>query len=469
MNLLITDDEPLIHVSIEYSLKELGDPTLQVFHAANGAEMLRVMEEQDIDIALVDIRMPGMDGLTAIDTARKRWDKTHYYIMSGFSEFEYAREAVRLQVTDYLLKPLSSEQLSAILEQVRQEKDREAEQIREAMHAWLAGTLHKHDVSALYAQSCFSAVLLCCCDSPREELRNRLPKVPENAGPGLVTIPCREGQLMLLYGRDRDRVKAVLRGLSAEKLPEDLTCFATQVSEDPGVLGKDMHRILDLFPIRVFRGTGQLWKLKQLSGTPDEDAARANEWIELRGCLQEKRHADFVAKSAGLIPSLSSMPPAELRHLSAFLRIITARELPENAGPEAVAAFLKDTGEKLIIRETAQDRIDAVIEYVQENFCEDISIAKLSMEFELSPNYLGALFRKKLGVSFVDYLTSLRIARAKELLASDTLSVREIGESVGYYSQSYFNKIFIRKEGCTPGEYRRARGADSARSVKSEG
>ena len=53
------------------------------------------------------------------------------------------------------------------------------------------------------------------------------------------------------------------------------------------------------------------------------------------------------------------------------------------------------------------------------------------MEFELSPNYLGALFRKKLGVSFVDYLTSLRIARAKELLASDTLSVREIGDSVG--------------------------------------
>ena len=102
MNLLITDDEPLIHVAIEDSLRELGDPTLQVFHAANGAEMLRVMEEQDIDIALVDIRMPGMDGLTAIDTARKRWDKTHYYIMSGFSEFEYSREAVRLQAHEHL-------------------------------------------------------------------------------------------------------------------------------------------------------------------------------------------------------------------------------------------------------------------------------------------------------------------------------------------------------------------------------
>ena len=72
MKLLIVDDEPLIHVSIEISLKELEEKDLRIFHASNGTEMLREMEKQDFDIALVDIRMPGMDGLTAIDSARKR-------------------------------------------------------------------------------------------------------------------------------------------------------------------------------------------------------------------------------------------------------------------------------------------------------------------------------------------------------------------------------------------------------------
>ena len=77
------------------------------------------------------------------------------------------------------------------------------------------------------------------------------------------------------------------------------------------------------------------------------------------------------------------------------------------------------------------------------------------MQFDLSPNYLSTLFKKRLGVNFVDYLTSLRLAKAKELLVSTNLSIREIGESVGWYSQSYFTKIFIRKEGCTPGEFKR--------------
>ena len=70
MKILIVDDEPLIHISIEVSLNELNDKNLQIIHANNGSEMLQKMETCDSDIALVDIRMPGMDGLTAIGKAR---------------------------------------------------------------------------------------------------------------------------------------------------------------------------------------------------------------------------------------------------------------------------------------------------------------------------------------------------------------------------------------------------------------
>ena len=70
MNLLIVDDEPLIHVSIEYSLKETDNADeLQIFHANNGFEMIRIMEEAVMDIVFVDVQMPGMDGLSAIREA----------------------------------------------------------------------------------------------------------------------------------------------------------------------------------------------------------------------------------------------------------------------------------------------------------------------------------------------------------------------------------------------------------------
>lgn len=96
-----------------------------------------------------------------------------------------------------------------------------------------------------------------------------------------------------------------------------------------------------------------------------------------------------------------------------------------------------------------------MIEYIQKNFCDDISVTQLAAQFNLSPNYLSSLLKKKLGLSFVDYLTVLRIGKAKELLISTNLSVHEISEAIGYYSQSYFTKTFIKKENCTPGEFRK--------------
>ena len=111
MNLLIVDDEPLIHVSIEYSLNEIQADHVTVYHAYTGSEMLKALEETPMDIALVDIRMPGMDGLEAIQQGKNISPQTFYYIMNGYSEFEYAREAVRLNVVEYLLKPLEQDKL----------------------------------------------------------------------------------------------------------------------------------------------------------------------------------------------------------------------------------------------------------------------------------------------------------------------------------------------------------------------
>ena len=455
MKLLIVDDEPLIHVSIEYNLKETGYSGLEIFHAYNGSEMLQKMESTGMDIALVDIRMPGMDGLTAIDTARRRWPGTHYYIMSGFSEFEYAREAVRLGVAEYLLKPLDPEQLSQILLRVRQEKEQEAGQIRESFRAWLVGTLHRHDVSSLYDPAFSAVLILYCYDSPEKENRGRIPDLSAENDRNVITIPCWEGQLVMIYAREESLLRETLGCFTETDPAEGETCFETAAGNSSPELAKALHRMLDCSPLRVFYGTGRHWKLTRFTGAAPEELMRAKEWIELRDCFQEKRYADFVTKSSTLIPSLSGMYPAEIKHLAEYLQVITGKKIRQPYSAERLAAFLNDTGESMIRRESGGERIDAVLEYVRENYCEDISIARLSLQFDLSPNYLSTLFKKRLGVNFVDYLTSLRLARAKELLLSGNLSVREIGESVGWYSQSYFTKIFIKKEGLTPGEYKR--------------
>ena len=455
MKILIVDYEPLIHVSIEFSLKELGDDDLVISHAVSGSDMLQKMERDEPDIALVDIRMPGMDGLTAINTARKRWPKTRYYIMSGFSEFEYAREAIKLNVVDYLLKPLMPEQLAEIIDRVRKEKNQENTRILERFQAWMIGTLHRHDVNSMYIPGYYSSVVLFCYDSARDQERNRLPDEIAEKHSNAIEIPCWEGQLVLIFALDINSVKDILHSLPYKDYPVGVTCIISPISCDPAELAENMHRILDASPLRVFFGINRRFQLQQFSEASEKEISSAAEWIELRNCFFEKRYADFVAKSSLLIPSLSDLKPAQINHTAEFISALSGEKVPEPYDSRRIGSFLADLGDSLIHNEGGADRIDAVIEYIQDHFCEDISVTQLSGQFDLSPNYLSSLLKKKLGMSFVDYLTALRIAKAKELLTSSTLSVREIGESIGYYSQSYFTKIFIKKESCTPGEYRK--------------
>ena len=127
------------------------------------------MAENTIDIALVDIRMPGISGLEAINVTREQGPQTFYYVMSGFSEFEYAREAIRLNVTEYLLKPLEPEAPAAVIDKVRAEKANQLEQVRDAFRAWLEGTLHRHEVGCLYSRRYYTAILLLTYDSSQED------------------------------------------------------------------------------------------------------------------------------------------------------------------------------------------------------------------------------------------------------------------------------------------------------------
>lgn len=92
--------------------------------------------------------------------------------------------------------------------------------------------------------------------------------------------------------------------------------------------------------------------------------------------------------------------------------------------------------------------------YLEVNYAEDISLERLSETMNFSPFYVSKLFRQYFGVSFIEYLTDLRVKAAKEYLADPTRSAKEVGALVGYPSSNYFAKMFKKKTGMTPTEYR---------------
>jgi two-component system, response regulator YesN len=113
---LIADDEKPARFVLRSFLDELGFPPESIEEASGGRELTEKAEALKPDCAFVDIRMPEVDGLAAIEAAAPSCPATRWVIVSSHAEFEYARLAIRLGVTEYLLKPVAIEELSACLE-----------------------------------------------------------------------------------------------------------------------------------------------------------------------------------------------------------------------------------------------------------------------------------------------------------------------------------------------------------------
>ena len=122
-NILIVDDEKIERSGIRMLLKRMGIE-LGVFEACNGKQALEYLTSDKntgmghIDILLTDVKMPFMDGLELSRLVKKSLPKTRIIILSGYNEFEYAKEAIKIGISDYLLKPVTSVSLMDTLKHV---------------------------------------------------------------------------------------------------------------------------------------------------------------------------------------------------------------------------------------------------------------------------------------------------------------------------------------------------------------
>lgn len=116
--LLIVDDEPLIRRGIR-SLANLSDLGIsEIFEAQNGEEALETVKEHIPHIVLMDINMPGMDGLTASASIKEEFPDIFVVILTGYDYFEYAQTAIRAKVDDYILKPVSKSDIQIVFSKI---------------------------------------------------------------------------------------------------------------------------------------------------------------------------------------------------------------------------------------------------------------------------------------------------------------------------------------------------------------
>ncbi len=501
MNILVIEDEPLALDDL-LGMLQAFDGAHRIAGCASGVEALDYAETTPPDLVITDIRMPEIDGLELVRQLKARIPQLAAIVLSGYSEFEYARTSLRLGIADYLLKPVRTDALhqavARALEAIAAERTH-ATRLREAELArlLLGGQRATRGEPNLLAGDWGVVVLICenweaptiWRDTPIDRefvaraLADDLPR-----GYDVVDIDARcRLALVPLAGPQLHVLDAVAQRLHRAIVSAGVVAHTTYVLKAAGerperALPEGLNRLARAMyfaaPTFVRPGT----ELEATAG----DLAREHTQLVAR-FLIESRLSDAIsevyaalgrfqrdgATQTVIVQALDTMFVLVQQHAKSRL----ATPLPDRKAINAVVRSLR-TYEELAVwidaqlqplllgRSAATPRqlVRALVARVNADYAEDISLQAFASEHNVSLAYFSRLFKDEVGMTFSDYLTRVRIEKAKELLERGDLRLSHISGLVGYDDPKYFAQTFRKVAGISALEYQRSRQCDGQRS-----
>ena len=455
MKILIIDDEPLIHISIEQLIHEYSE-TIEVYHAYDGFEMLALLEKHDFLLAYVDIKLPGMLGLDAIRQGKEVSPNTIYYIMTGFDKFEYAKEAIKLKVEDYLMKPLDYETIKSTIETSHTLQSSYVRERKSQFRSWLENILHNREYPLDSYHPYYRFSVLITMDKP-DFSPDILAKSFMAYDEHMVSTLAGNHLLLLFFSESPDFLSSIKKHLFCETFDSGITLFVSSIVNNDADYKHTLHHLLKHACLRVILGTNTCYSTKPLSNYNSELIEFCNICEEWKNAYFEKNYTAYMSLCDSLCSQLeqSSLLKQFQIPVFHFIQNVIATKITPDMSVLTLRNILKNNI-SLVIQASGNDRlIDSIIQYIQQHFCDNISTTMLAEQFGLSSSYISNLLKQELGIRYNDYITKLRMDHAKQLLLSTNSSVKSITTDCGYYSQSHFTKLFSEYEGCTPLEYRK--------------
>ena len=509
IKVVIAEDKPLILRSIKSKIESFSDELKVVGEATNGLDALSLIEELEPDIVFTDIRMPVMDGLELVAKAREKYEELHFVIISGYDDFEYARQALKLKVSDYLLKPVKQTELNNIL-------DKTISEIR----------LNKLNETKTYIQSILQSSSSTpdlkapdlCCESYWTVLLNAGPYtnfVIDYANPFndywskkdiekvLSCYIYPENNFWVFDGRSFNELIVVL-GLS-ENESFDIKSLVNSIREEFDhssvpvsiAVSKPMENCSEIgIETQILRA---FLKENIIFGKPgdfyrDEMKLFSSRELTILDSSVEKKLITFIQnglkknflKEINKLFSyweLNNYTQSNIESLLKQIIKLCQKHSLKNSGfdidleleADEIISSSKDyyalfQGMSFIFEQFFtsyasgdagskynRDVVSKVEAYFNTSYANPITIGEVAKMVNFHPVYLSRIFKEVNGVSPMEYLTSLRINKAKDLLLSDPdLSLKDVAEFVGYTNPFYFSRVFKTVTGKSPSEYRNA-------------
>lgn len=511
-SVVLVDDEALIRNGIErmvaweeYGFKFVGQ-------AADGELALPIIRENKPDIVITDIKMPFMDGLELSKIIKKELPDTMIIIISGFDEFDYAKQALSIGVNEYLLKPISKKQFIEVLINIKErldEKNKKLEQFDAQMKEYLDASRSSLLDALLNGREPINKLI-------EKSRRLDLNLINESYSAIFLVIgkETSEQSEMMEYAEYQDMIYANFINKSYVcKVNSDSLTFLIMDTED-NIDDKTIELVND---IRAF-----CRKIKINGGYVIKYAQAQQSLEEIINSVREiKKSAYFDRMSVSIKPSMenidfdpNSVSASQFaqqiivkflssgleENISAFVNeyfnaidkqaansllfrqyIAIHVQLSVNAFLENIEnmdkfrtnapnieelSTLEGTKEymkklfkyALDIRNKSSNGNNIVykaIDYIKENFSDsDISLNKVAQFVGVRSTYFSAVFGQQIGKTFVEYLTELRMEKARTLLRCTDKPSGDIAFEVGYNDPHYFSSLFKKINGCSPRDYR---------------
>ena len=515
MKVFLVDDEIAIRENLRNSFPWEQNGFQLVGEAPDGEMALPMIRDLNPDILLTDIRMPFMDGMELCAQVKRVLPWIGVVILSGYDDFAYARQAISLGVKEYLLKPITADELGEALKRVaaRITEERRAASLRRDaasgnpfLREKLLASLFTEEgdrfedeqlmrqmrtMGVNLAAGCYVVIDIAfpLKDEARVRAREALSALAEASGGSVFTCGMPHGARALVLGdNERDaEERAYSFAASAAHLPQLESCDQLLLSIGETVtdyfeIRKSMQSARHVRHAAVGRGGG-----RRIIGVGElDDETTSLNSLELSPLYERLQYAPaeeldaILADYADLLGS-----GAEGRELAlGYLRIaavIAARQIVSDAGAdpqrvldegriaealraegiEAVRALLN---EAMACRDRSgrgqgQTPVARARRFLSRRYSDpNLMLQDVAGEVGMSQSHFSTVFAQETGLTFTQYLTALRIGKAKELLSATAMRSSEIAFAVGYNDAHYFSYRFKKQTGMTPSEYRKENG-----------
>ena len=506
LRVLIIDDEPYVREGLKHIIDWRENGFEICGEAQDGDEGYKKILELNPDIVLLDIQMPGKLGLDILKDVRKEGIKGKFIIISGYSNFEYAQQAIKYGVKDYLLKPIDEDELLDIALKLKNEIEEEnkrrnnLEKNKVALRHYLLAQLmlnndtnEYEDLKESLNNSNFQVALI--SNSLNQYNFDNVLKI-ENLI--LNSINEKENIDVIKLG---DRIALVIRNMNVKYTYKSLSKLKESLDETLDgnnfiALGEEVDDINDLY--LSYRNAKKLTNNKFLFNRLEvaSNLKIDNKNIDLNLSEKEILENAYTYVEIGQVDKLSES-------LNILENIIRAKSYNENESKVLITKSLLDFEEKVkkdyslsakdinigedIIdkiykEENLQDLIQVllkelsnvskkisidsnnspikrIVKYVETNYYKDLKLETLSEIFNYNSAYLGKIFKSYTGESFNTYLDKRRIEEGKRLLVEKNLKVYEVCKLIGYKNIDYFHSKFKKYVGVSPLNYKKQKEA----------